>query len=228
MAGRSVSAPSRFRALFSLLLHTLWPVACPVCGRLGQVLCGECLSPLLSAQLPRCLSCGGPSPCSAHPRSVPVLSGAIYEGAVRTVIHRLKYGRTRALGPVLGRALAARRASPSLDVLIPVPLHLKSPRGYNQAEAIALGLGGAWGIPVRSLARWACDVPVRTRLSREERKNLRADDFIVAPEVRGLRVGLVDDVCTTGATLSRLASACAAMGARVDAAFVVAQVSGKR
>jgi len=212
------------RDCLGLLLHTLWPVACPVCGRLGQVLCGECLSSLLTRQIPRCLSCGGPAPCIDHPRSAPILPGAIYEGKVREIIHRLKYGQTRALGPILGRGLAGLRPRPSLEVLIPVPLHLKSPRGYNQAEAIALGLGRAWGIPVRSLARWSSDVPARTRLSRAERRELRTEDFVVAPDVRGLRVGLVDDVCTTGTTLSRLASACTAAGARVEAAFVLAHV----
>ena len=188
------------------------------------MLCGECLSSLLTRQIPRCLSCGGPAPCIDHPRSAPILPGAIYEGKVREIIHRLKYGQTRALGPILGRGLAGLRPRPSLEVLIPVPLHLKSPRGYNQAEAIALGLGRAWGIPVRSLARWSCDVPARTRLSRAERRELRTEDFVVAPDVRGLRVGLVDDVCTTGTTLSRLASACTAAGARVEAAFVLAHV----
>ena len=99
---------------------------------------------------------------------------------------------------------------------------------YNEdlTEAIALGLGRTWGIPVRSLARWSCDVPARTRLSRSERRELRVEDFVVAPDVRGLRVGLVDDVCTTGTTLSRLASACTAAGARVEAAFVLAHVPG--
>lgn len=214
------------RDCLDLLLHTLWPVACPVCGRLGRVLCGECLSSLLTRQIPRCLSCGGPAPCIDHPRSAPILPGAIYEGKVREIIHRLKYGQTRALGPILGRGLAGLRPRPSLEVLIPVPLHLKSPRGYNQAEAIALGLGRAWGIPVRSLARWSSDVPARTRLSRAERRELRTEDFVVAPDVRGLSVGLVDDVCTTGTTLSRLASACTAAGARVEAAFVLAHVPG--
>ena len=214
------------RYCLGLLLHTLWPVACPVCGRMGQVLCGECLSSLLTRQILRCLLCGGPAPCTDHPRSAPILPGAVYEGKVREIIHRLKYGRTRALGPILGRGLAGLHSRPFLDVLIPVPLHLQSSRGYNQAEGIALGLGRVWGIPVRSLARWSYDVPARTRLSRAERRELCVKDFVVAPDVRGLRVGLVDDVCTTGATLSRLASACTAAGARVEAAFVAAHVPG--
>ena len=155
-----------------------------------------------------------------------MFSGSVYAGRARAVIHRLKYGRTRALGPILGRGCAVLWPRPELDALIPVPLHLKSPRGYNQAEAIALGLGRAWGVPVLSLARWSGDVPVRTRLNREERKKLRDEDFSLVPEARGLRVGLVDDVCTTGTTLSCLASACAVAGAKVEAAFVVARVPG--
>lgn len=221
-----VSAPHFVRNLLDLLLHALWPVSCPLCGRLGQVLCGECLNGLLSSRLPRCLTCGGLVPCSVHPGGTAVFSGALYEGEVRSVIHKLKYGRTRALGPRLGRALAACYPRPDLDVLVPVPLHLKSPRGYNQAEAIALGLGRVWDVPVRSLARWSCDVPVRTRLSREERKKLSTEAFDVTLEANGLKVGLVDDVCTTGTTLLRLASACSAAGARVEMAFVVAQVAG--
>lgn len=215
---------SRLRLFSDLLLHTLWPVECPVCGRLGAVLCPGCLEALLRPQLPRCLSCGGSAPCPSHPRGAFVRSGALYGGTVRSVIHKLKYGRTRALGPILGRGLSTLWERPDVDVLIPIPLHPRSPRRYNQAEAIASGLGRGWRVPVRELARWACDVPARTGLGREERKRLGAGAFEVASEVQGLRVGLVDDVCTTGTTLSCLASACAAAGARIEGAFVLAHV----
>lgn len=213
-----MSVPS-FR---ELCMHMIWPVSCPVCGTVGKMLCDSCLRSLLRPPLPRCLWCGRVIPCRIHGGDAKIRAGALYEGAVRELILMLKHGRYEALGPQLGRALAEVWERPEIDVLLPVPLHRKSKRRYNQAEAIARGLSEAWGIPVRNAAEWAQDTSTRAGLSRAERLDLSREAFECDASLSGLRAGLVDDVCTTGTTLSRLGSSCRGKGIEVAGAFVVA------
>jgi predicted amidophosphoribosyltransferase len=159
------------------------------------------------------------------------------------LILMLKYEKYEALGFRIGAALAGIFPRPDLDVLVPVPLHLNSKRHYNQAEALARGLGDAWGIEVADAARWTVDVPSRAvaraaarrrtfleqttdgppraAAYRRERPVLLKDAFAL-DGVTGLRVGLVDDVCTAGMTLSRLGEAAEKNGAEVAGAFVAA------
>jgi predicted amidophosphoribosyltransferase len=132
----------------------------------------------------------------------------------------MKYGGIRAIGPRLGRHMASLWERPDADILLPVPLHVGSSRGYNQAFEIARGLGRVWGIEAADAARWSRYVPHRAGLGMNERMALSSEDFKVPNELAGLRVAIVDDVCTTGATLSRLASACGSAGAIVIGAYV--------
>ncbi|MDR3231081.1 MAG: hypothetical protein LBT65_06560, partial [Synergistaceae bacterium] len=149
-----------------LCLHMIWPVSCPVCGLMGSVLCPSCLRSLLKKpQLPRCLWCGKTIPCGVHGGGALIRAGAIYEHDMREIILMLKHGGYRALGFRLGRGLAEVFPRPGVDVLVPVPLHRRSPRRYNQAEAIALGLGEAWGVDVWNAARWARDVNTRAGMN---------------------------------------------------------------
>ena len=83
-----------------------------------------------------------------------------------------------------------------------------------------------WGVGVQEAARWAVALTPRTGLSRAERLSLRPEAFDVSPCVRGARVVLVDDVCTTGATLACLARACEAAGASVLGAYAAAGSAG--
>jgi predicted amidophosphoribosyltransferase len=107
-------------------------------------------------------------------------------------------------------------------------LHLNSKRRYNQAEGIAKGLGEIWGVEVLNVARWEIDVPSRAGASLAERFSLTPDSFGFDLDISNLRVGFVDDVCTTGTTLSCLARAAHAQGAKVVGAFVVAGSSFTR
>ena len=212
-----------FDDLINFALHLFWPVSCPICGRVGEILCEECFLTLFQTQLPRCLSCGRVFPCPSHTNAALIRSGAAYSGRMRTLIHQLKYGRYASLGPRLGWGLGRFFESPKADLLVPVPLHLDSLRRYNQAEGIARGLTRAWRIRTRNAARWTRRVEARVGLTGEERRALPADAFEVE-RIEGLRVILVDDVCTTGMTLSRLALSCQRGGAEVMGAYVLAHV----
>jgi ComF family protein len=166
----------------------------------------------------------GESRCGLCRRIEPPFARAMaygsYEGGLRELIHLLKYNSVRPAANVLGRMLA--EAVVALDpefpaepvVLVPVPLHRSKlrQRGFNQAELIARA---AMKIaPVRRRLRWCAGVLERKRetasqiglTSHQRRENLRGAFGVAQPElVKGHEVLVVDDIYTTGATVSECA-----------------------
>ena len=141
------------------------------------------------------------------------------EGAVRKAIHALKYQGVRAVAPTLGQLLVPFLAQEGLegDLLVPVPLHPKRERqrGYNQLLLLAQAVGRATGLAVepRALTR-VTSVPSQVSLRAEERRANVAEAFRARPEsVAGRRILVIDDVCTTGATLEACALALKEAGA---------------
>jgi len=103
------------------------------------------------------------------------------------------------------------------EVLVPVPLYPKRlrERGYNQASLLAKELGRLVGLPTveDTLIRVKDAVPqARTRSAIERRQNVQ-DAFACNQRLEGRQILLIDDVCTTGATLDACASALKAAGA---------------
>ena len=153
-------------------------------------------------------------------------------GTVQRVQHRLKYGERPALGIALGRLLgqAVMEAgeAPHYDAVVPVPLAptRRLERGYNQSAYLAVGVAAVLpGPPVvlgRTLTRTRT-TRSQTTLSRAERwTNVEgAFGLIGDPDtLRGRRLLLVDDVLTTGATVTAAAQPLLAAGATVDLAAV--------
>ena len=150
---------------------------------------------------------------------VPSGSACWLSGSARDVVHHLKYeGWT-------GVARAMARAMKSLDplvkgvTLVPIPLGAKRlrSRGYNQAERLARDLGAVRDLPVRTVLRRRRDTPSQTSLTPEQRASNVAGAFVAPAPLSGTFV-LVDDVCTTGATLAEAAAALRLAGAaQVDA-----------
>jgi ComF family protein len=139
-------------------------------------------------------------------------------------VHHLKYRNGRALALPLGSIMATWCDAHALraDVIVPVPLHpdrLRE-RGYNQAALLARELERRVGLPVRE------SVLSRVRYTRSQmeldaearRRNVQGAFRCADGRVRGQHVLLVDDVCTTGATIAACADALRAGGAaRVEA-----------
>lgn len=141
------------------------------------------------------------------------------EGTIREAIHAFKYRNIRAAAPELGRLLAQYLEAHPMpgEVLVPVPLHprrLRS-RGYNQAALLARELGKLSGMPVneRLLSRTKNTPPQVQTSNREERQINMAGSFEGRNNADGLAVILVDDVTTTGSTLSACAAALKEAGA---------------
>ena len=122
------------------------------------------------------------------------------------LIHDLKYHQRPLNGRLLGRLLAERAAPPLPQAILPVPLHWwrQWRRGYNQAEEIALGVAQVLSIPVETglLCRIRATAS-QTQLSRRQRRHNLKDAFRLKP-VPYQHVALLDDVITTGATMSEL------------------------
>ena len=207
-------------------LDLLFPPSCAACGRDGAFLCAECEPGLPRLEQPYCELCAGRTTgavCSWCMELPPTYDGVrapyLFVGAARDMVHNLKYRNIRASAPDLGRLLAAYLGTRRLpaDVLVPVPLHRRRERerGYNQSALLARELGKLTGIPVTpDVLRRSRDTPPQVTLEGhvERRRNIEGA-FDCVGVVAGQAVLLVDDVVTTGSTMSACAEPLKAAGA---------------
>ncbi len=197
-----------------IFLHFLWPVSCPVCGRPAEIICPECAKKLFADEI-----------INKKLESLEIFSAAWYHTSINKLISDFKYSGYRALCRPIGQAMANFFEKPKVDRLVPVPLHLKSTRKYNQALELAKGLSDVWKIEIFDDAEWSRIMPRRAGLEASERMKLKSDSFIIPKNIHGLNVAIVDDVCTTGMTLLRFSQACETSGAYVRGAYTLATVS---
>ena len=145
-----------------------------------------------------------------------------YSGWLRAAIIAYKYGDERARDVHLGEHLATIVVEVgTIDALVPVPLQRKRlrERGFNQAELLAHQVGVRMGIPVLSALERTRPTRQQVGLSGIDRVANVGDAFgpVTSVDVTGLRLALIDDVCTTGSTLG----ACARTLIRYGATEVV-------
>jgi ComF family protein len=156
------------------------------------------------------------------------LSGWDFGDELRTAIHSLKYEDRARIGFFLGKLLGDqlhKKTIQELDYLIPVPLHPVKfrDRGFNQARWIADGLGKAVQKPVRTkLMKRIKHTISQTTLDRKERLNNMKKAFRINQDVTDKNIAIVDDVLTTGSTISSMASMLKDAGAKTIVALTVA------
>ena len=216
-------------------LDFLFPPRCAGCRRRGEWLCADCRASLVAPEPPLCHRCRAsvtrPGPCVIcrhHPPAFDSLLAAYqYTGALRPAIHRFKYGGERALGNCLARLLVEAITLPtSVDLVLPVPLHpdrLRQ-RGYNQSNILARALAERLDRPLAAnLLRVRSTRPQVGLDAAGRRDNVRGAFAWHGPPITSRHALLVDDVCTTGSTLSACAAAVRAAGARRVTAVVLAR-----
>lgn len=214
--------------LFSAFLDSIYPRCCPVCHDVvtprGELICPGCLPRLQPIGQPRCMRCGKSlladeeeycADCSGAARSFDQGFGIYpYNELMKKSMEKYKFQGRREYGDFYIQAMlhygGAHIARWNPDCIIPIPLtpRKKRQRGFNQAEYLAVGIGRALGIPVRT-------EDLRRNPGGKEQKKLdargrwlnRKNMFLPGPSCAPHRCALlVDDVYTTGSTLD--AAAC--------------------
>ncbi len=150
-----------------------------------------------------------------------VYSFGAYEGVLRKLIHVFKFEGIRTLQRPLGALLAqALPRESGFDAVVPMPLHWRRrwERGFNQSELLAREIARRWSVPVCALVRRKKATAPQAGLTGAERRKNVQGAFAVKKDagLQGMRLLLLDDVLTTGAT----ASACARQLKRAGAAHV--------
>jgi len=216
------------RELGARLLDLVIPPRCVGCGERDRWLCDECRTRLSALPAERCARCAAPGVpthlCSACYRSPPpfdeLRAPLLHDALARDLVLALKYRGHRHLAPILAD-IAAQCAPAGGEIVVPVPLHptRRAERGFNQSELLAREIGARLGTPlaVDALTRQR-ETPSQTGLSAKEREANVRGAFVAPTRLDGRSVLLVDDVCTTGATLA----ACARTLKRAGAARVLA------
>ncbi len=218
-------------------LDLIYPPVCGGCGQPGSRWCKDCQRNVQPLVEPVCEVCGismdGSGLCAdcqrARPRYRILRSWSVFDNPVRNALHKLKYRRDMALGDALAAQLSefAMGLKWPVEMIIPVPLGKKrsQERGYNQVSLIARPLALAAGMA------FASDGLTRVRETRsqvgltkkERRANVNGAFQATGTRVNGRVVLLMDDVATTGSTLSSCAEALYAAGARDVFALTVSR-----
>lgn len=199
------------KRLLTGIADLIFPPRCCGCGRVDTLWCDRCQRSLERIPAPR------------HVQPLAPLSGmastAVHEGLIQHSIWSLKYDNGRMMAGPLGRRLAAHLSHLGwpVDAVVPVPMHINRllERGYNQAQLLAEQLAQQAALPCLpdALRRWRF-TPSQVGLGREERLANVRDAFEADPaQTRDRTLVLVDDVYTTGATLSACAEALLLAGA---------------
>lgn len=211
--------------LLHALLDLLYPPKCPFCGRILERgedgMCAGCRQDLPwtdgeGKQVDGCDVC---------------LSPLWYQDGVRDGVHRYKFGggagHAQLFGELMARCLSDRWDGP-VDLVTWVPLHpsRKKRRSYDQAELLARRAGELAGLPVASTLEKIRATGAQSRLREEaDRRANAAGAYRALPGVglAGKRVVLVDDVVTTGSTMTECAACLRSAGAEAVVGLTLAR-----
>lgn len=223
------------------MLHALRRIFGYLGDSAGLPTCVVCGDELTAGERLMCITCLGTLPRTARP-TLPVRYADVFANGVapqgiteawfdyrpgseaaRMIIEAKYHDRpavAREAGRVFGRELLRHYGSLPADVLLPVPMYWRKrmSRGYNQSEEIARGLSEVTGIAVGDNLRAVKAHNTQTHKSDSERRqNVKGTVAVDHPEeLEGLRIAIVDDIVTTGSTISECVAAISLSGARPE------------
>ena len=199
------------------LLGLVLPSRCAGCEIPGAALCARCAASLVRIAPPVCERCGCPGAwpvrrcveCSGRRLAFASARGAlVYDARTRLLVSAWKERGRRDLARPFALIVAGTVARPDVDVVTFVPGDRERvrQRGHVPAARLAHTLGELWGLPVRRLLVRAGGTRRQAGLPRAERRGNVRGAFATRTAVYG-KVAVVDDVYTTGATVSACAGA---------------------
>lgn len=217
--------------LLNAALDLLFPPKCPFCRRVVE---REEVCPACQASLPWA---EGDDGMRTGPDNFSCAAPLFYEGAVRDALLRLKFEDApqlaRPIGALVARC-AAERYCGGFDVVTWVPVGPKRlrRRGYDQARLLTEAACALWDTKPERLLVKPMDNPAQSGLSGAEQRQanvLGAYDASPDARIAGRRVLLIDDICTTGATLRECARTLRDAGADsvVCAAAALTRLEGR-
>ena len=217
-------------------LDVLFPPLCGGCEKTGSRWCSECQQRVQILDGTLCEVCGLPlisagicASCSLdRPHFYALRSWVIFDDPIRKALHKLKYRRNIGLGDALAAHMSnfVKDLDWMVDTVIPIPLghQRQRERGYNQVGMIAKPLSLALNVKFapKTLIRRK-ETRSQVGLTRQERRENVHNAFQVCKDVSGMNILLLDDVSTTGSTLSSGAKELYSSGAKKVFAFTVAR-----
>lgn len=206
------------------MLEIITPFSCLRCNREGKLVCDECMGKIAEPKVSTCALCNMLTKdyklcktCQRKSKLRGVLVASKYQGVVKELIRMLKYERAQRASRFLADSLLPYINASHYDFICWVPVssrHFRQ-RGYNQAKLIAKRISARTNIPyIETLGRLGHARQVGT--DRKLRiQQLKGKIYCVKPmRIKGRRILVIDDVLTTGATLSECANVLAAAGAK--------------
>jgi competence protein ComFC len=233
-----VDLDSLFSSLKQKALNFLFPPRCVSCGKGGTFFCRKCHNKLIYLQAPLCIRCSKPirtgticNNCQSRNWDIDgIYSVFKYGGAIRHAIIQFKYENIKVLADPLSHFMLEylKEHHLSFDIIIPVPIHKRRlrERGYNQSLLLAKKLSHMTRLPVveGSLLRTKNTPHQASSDSVEQRReNIRNAFKCVNHDISGKRILLIDDVCTSGATLNSCATSLKSAGAASVWGFTLAK-----
>jgi predicted amidophosphoribosyltransferase len=205
------------------MLELLLPQRCLACARSGAAVCDPCLEALPRLEPPLCERCGAPTAwpvrrcaeCAGRRIAFASARAAVaYDERVRAIVAGWKEHGLRRLAATAADVIVPVIQRPDVEVLTFVPPDRSRllERGHHPAERLAQQLGELWQLPVVDLLARTRGAPRQRGSSLVERRRNVRGAFAGRPSPR--TVCLVDDVYTSGATASAVASALRQAGAR--------------
>lgn len=212
---------NNFLDFFDVFLNFIFPSKCVICDKIGDILCNECFSKIKHY----------PQQKINPPQNVDLMVVCgYYDGILKKLIRMYKFSKKKSLYLHLAHfvedSLKDKDYFGTVDLITSVPLHknrLKD-RGFNQSELIAKHLSTFLNLPYDgNILERVKETSFMYNLSKNERKSNVRGVFSVNRNINGLKILIIDDILTTGATLSEIALEMKKKGADSVYALTVAK-----